>query len=155
MTPRVRYRPATEWQVISAAPDGRNRTVATFAGLSHLSLSVSDRDRSLSWYTEVLGFSVGVARMDEVDWKRSICTHPSGIMLSLTEHLVSRPFDFTNAGVDHVSFTVIDRTELESWQRVFAERSVVHSPIDETDTALVLSFKDPDNIPLEFFLFKD
>jgi glyoxylase I family protein len=126
----------------------------TFEGLSHLSLSVSDRDRSVTWYTEVLGFAVLVADMDAEHWKRSVCTHPSGIMLSLTEHLVSKPFDFTNAGVDHVSFAVADRQELERWQSELAGRSVVYSPIVDMPTAWVLSFKDPDGIPLEFFLLK-
>jgi hypothetical protein len=42
----------------------------------------------------------------------------------------------------------------ESWQRELAERSVVHSPIVESDSGWVLSFKDPDNVPLEFFLLK-
>ena len=126
----------------------------TIEGLSHLSLSVSDRDASVSWYTEVLDFTVLVASMDEKRWKRSICAHPSGIMLSLTEHGVSKPFDFTNAGVDHVSFAVADRDELESWRQELAEHSVVHSPIVESDSGWVLSFKDPDNIPLEFFLLK-
>jgi glyoxylase I family protein len=126
----------------------------SFEGLSHLSLSVSDRDASVSWYTDVLGFTVLVASMDEERWKRSICSHPSGIMLSLTEHLQPKPFDFTNAGVDHVSFAVADLPELQSWERALADRAVVYSSIVESDSGWVLSFKDPDSIPLEFFLLK-
>jgi catechol-2,3-dioxygenase len=119
-------------------------------GISHLSLSVSDRDASVRWYEEVLGFSV-ISQMDEERWKRSISLHASGILISFTQHRELLPFDYHHIGLDHVSFGVSDRATLEEWQRRFAELGVTHSPIEETDIASVLSFKDPDGIALEVF----
>jgi len=54
--------------------------MSDLTGLSHLSLSVANRDASVRWYTEMLGCDVVVADMDEDRWKRSICMHPSGVV---------------------------------------------------------------------------
>lgn len=122
-----------------------------FVGLSHLSLSVSDRDASVRWYRDVLDFHVVVADMDTEEWKRSICMHASGVMLSLTQHIISTPFDHRNAGIDHISFAVSKRSELDEWEQWLSERRVKRSPISETDLGSALSFRDPDDIPLEFY----
>lgn len=76
-------------------------------GVSHISLSVRDRDVSVRWYVDVLGFAV-VADMDEDRWKRSVCLDPSGVMLSLTEHQNPKPFDYGNMGVDRSMLSFSD-----------------------------------------------
>ncbi len=119
-------------------------------GVSHISLSVRDRDVSVRWYVDVLGFDV-VAAMDEDRWKRSVCLDSSGIMLSLTEHQNPKPCDYANIGVDHVSFAVSDRSMLDEWQERFTELGVVHSPVVDSPYGSVLSFSDPDGIALELF----
>ena len=119
-------------------------------GVSHISLSVQDRDVSVQWYVDVLGFAV-VADMDEDRWKRSVCLDLSGIMLSLTEHQNPKPFDYGNMGVDHISFAVSDRSMLDEWQERFTELGVVHSPVVDSPYGSVLSFSDPDGIALELF----
>ncbi len=119
------------------------------AGLSHLSLSVSDRDASVRWYVDVLGFQVVVADMDGERWKRSICGHPSGLIVGLTEHRQSMPFDCRHHGMDHVAFAVGDRDQLAGWSTRFDEMGVDHSAPVETPFGPVVSFRDPDGIQLE------
>ena len=119
-------------------------------GVSHISLSVQDRDVSVQWYVDVLGFNV-VAEMDEDRWKRSVCLDPSGIMLTLTEHQDPKPFDYANIGVDHISFAVSDRSTLDEWQERFTELDLVHSPVVDAPYGSVLSFTDPNGIALELF----
>jgi glyoxylase I family protein len=99
----------------------------------------------------VLDFQVVVADMDDKEWKRSVCLHPSGLMLSLTQHIISAPFDHRNAGIGHISFAVSKRSELDEWEQWLSEGGVRYSPISETDLGSVLSFRDPDDIPLEFY----
>jgi glyoxylase I family protein len=124
--------------------------VPNLTGVSHISLSVRDRDVSVRWYVDVLGFDVAAA-MDEDRWKRSVCLDSSGIMLSLTEHQNPKPFDYANIGVDHVSFAVSDRSMLDEWQERFTELGVVHSPVVDSPYGSLLSFSDPDGIALELF----
>ena len=125
------------------------------AGSSHLSLSVADRDASVRWYTEVLGFDVVVADMDEGRWKRSMCMHPSRVVVGFTQHDGSMPFDHRHLGIDHLAFAVGDLEELAAWQARFEKLGVRHSPIEETDFGSVLSFRDPDDIQLELFHLPD
>ena len=128
-----------------------------FAGLSHVSLSVRDRDRSRDWYTDVLGFRVLEENLEEafVEW---ILVHPaSGMVLCLQQHNANRgePFDPTRTGGDHVGLKVASRQDLDEWTAWFEKHDVVHSPVAERPYGAVLCFKDPDGIQLELFFRPD
>ena len=60
-------------------------------------------------------------------------------------------FDENRVGLDHVSFTVSNREELEKAVRILDEKRVPHGEI--VDLApfqiYVLMFRDPDNIQVE------
>ena len=51
--------------------------------------------------------------------------------LGLTQHRhgSQEAFDETHSGLDHVTFTVADHEELETWVARLADAAVVHSPI--------------------------
>src|SRR5436309_7775285 len=75
-----------------------------FAGLSHVSLSVRNRDASRDWYQRVLGFKqLEESRTDAYDeW---ILLHPTNHMvLCLQQHKANRgeEFDPTRTGGDHL-----------------------------------------------------
>jgi hypothetical protein len=57
-------------------------------------------------------------------------------------------------GLDHLSFNVASRSELDAWQDRVAERAIEHTPIAESAMWDVLVVRDPDNIQLEFFYMK-
>jgi catechol 2,3-dioxygenase-like lactoylglutathione lyase family enzyme len=124
-----------------------------FSGLSHVSLSVRDRDASRDWYHDVLGFEqIEESRTDAYDeW---IMLHPSNRMvLCLQQHKTNRgeEFDPTRTGGDHVGLKVDSRAELDAWAAWFADKRVTHSPTVDAPYGSVLTFKDPDRFQLELF----
>jgi catechol 2,3-dioxygenase-like lactoylglutathione lyase family enzyme len=123
-------------------------------GIHHVSVTVSDIERSVSWYSEVLGLGklleekhpgdAGYAIvLGKPDW--SMClglhTHPTN---------EGERFSETRTGLDHISFAVSSRAELTAWEARLTDLGVEHSPICDQQGYSVLVFRDPDNIQLEF-----
>ena len=124
-----------------------------FAGLSHVSLSVRDRDVSRAFYEDVFGFRVIDAVEEEayVEW---VLVHPgTGVILCLQQHRSNRGEDFdpSRTGGDHLALRVESRDDLDEWERWFEKKEVVHSPVVDRRYGSVLSFKDPDRIQWEMF----
>lgn len=126
-----------------------------FTGIHHVNFSVTDLDRSVAWYTDVLGLTKGW-EMDDTDGRgrKVALLHPSSplrIVLSLHQANPGGPANEFRTGLDHVALTVSDRDELEGWQRRFEELAVEHSPIKEGATGWLITFRDPDNVQLEMY----
>ena len=124
-----------------------------FTGLSHVSLSVRDRDASRAWYEEVLGFRM-IEESNENAYDEWILLHPeTKVVLCLQQHKANRgeEFDPRRTGGDHVGFKVDNRADLDEWVRWFKEKDVDHSPVADREYGSVLCFKDPDRFQLELF----
>ena len=127
-------------------------------GVSHVSLTVSDLGKSEAWYGQVLGFEK-VMEVDEGGRIRSVLVHPeTGTLIPLIRHDASPGdvFSELQTGLDHLSFAVSGRGELEVWERHLDELGVEHGPIAEAEPApgmrfALIAFRDPDNIQLEVF----
>jgi catechol 2,3-dioxygenase-like lactoylglutathione lyase family enzyme len=120
----------------------------TFAGVNHLSLTVTDLDVSEHFYTEILDFIVVM----DVGYGR-ICLHKStGFFLGLIRHPAGTgtPFTELNTGLDHIGLTASTRDELVEWEQRFQDAGVTYTPIRDMELGHHLNFRDPDNIPLEF-----
>ena len=118
----------------------------------HLRLTVADVARSRAFYEEVLGL-------------RFVLDLPSGVFLSngaVGIGIGPSPapgrapagdrFDEARVGLDHLSFQVADRAELERAARLLDERGVPRGEVTDLGDAFglyVLAFRDPDNIQLE------
>jgi catechol 2,3-dioxygenase-like lactoylglutathione lyase family enzyme len=129
--------------------------MATLAGFSHLSLTVTDLDRSTDWYCKILGFAVD-AKVEGKGFLRHRLRHPdAGITLSLTAHerASGEPFDEHRTGMDHASFAVPSIEDLHRLKERFLERGVDHSEVKPTASGAggMITFRDPDNIQLELF----
>jgi glyoxylase I family protein len=125
--------------------------VPELAGISHIDLTVTDRDRSERFYTEVLGFEV-VKRVDGDEFRLADMQHPglrNGICVRQPIPGDETRFDELRAGLDHLSFRVASRAELERWQQHLAAHGVNYTPIVDAPYGAVLVFRDPDNIQLE------
>ncbi|TMR07051.1 VOC family protein [Actinomadura soli] len=121
-------------------------------GFSHLALTVTDRDKSVQWYGDVLGFTPFYVQDDDRRLE-TICILPDGLtVLGLLQHRdAAGPFDHRHAGLDHLSFAVTDRAALEDWYTRLVGLGVTCSPVAETPFGPVLCFRDPDDIQLELF----
>lgn len=121
--------------------------MVTFAGVDHVSFTVTDLDASQRFYTEVLDF---VLVMD-VGYGR-ICMHPStGFALALIKHPDGYGGAFTelHTGMDHLGLAAGSREELEEWERRFDDHGVSYTPIRDMELGYHLNFRDPDGIALE------
>jgi catechol 2,3-dioxygenase-like lactoylglutathione lyase family enzyme len=127
--------------------------MATFAGIDHLSLSVTDLDRSQRFYTEVLDF---IPVLD-FGYARSLFHKKTKFFLALVRHEngSSEPYTELNTGVDHVGLIAADLDELRAWEQRFEAHGVVYTPIREMEFGHHLNFRDPDNIPLELTISND
>ncbi|KUP95316.1 VOC family protein [Thermobifida cellulosilytica] len=124
----------------------------TLTGIAHVTLSVRDRDDSVEFYCDVLGFRE-YETTDDSRWFRTTCHHPCGLLLCLTQHRdrFNARFDHRHTGLDHLAFAVASLEELERWEERLDAFEVEHTPIMRRDHGALLMFEDPDGIQLELF----
>ena len=129
--------------------------------IHHLRLTVTDLERSREFYTELLGFVVAVESPppDDPSAAETFKILFGGIVMARGNLIMGlRPmaaagdhFNPDRVGLDHLSFSVASRDDLEHAMRLFDERGVAHGQI----TRLagfgidVLPFEDPDGVQLE------
>ena len=130
-------------------------------GIHHLRLTVTDVDRSREFYTSLLGFDVAVdsppdddpsaPAMREVLWGGCVMVRGSLLMGLRPVAPPGDRFDEDRVGLDHLSFSVSSRDELDRAVRLFDERGVPHGEIKTLEGfgIYVLPFRDPDNIQIE------
>jgi catechol 2,3-dioxygenase-like lactoylglutathione lyase family enzyme len=121
-------------------------------GISHASLSVTDLDRSMQWYTDVLGWAKLYDGEAEGD-RFAFGFIGSSVGLALRQPAGGSGDTFTadRTGLDHLALAVGSRADLEAWEKKFDENGVVYTPTMDEAYGHVLNFKDPDNIALEVF----
>ncbi len=121
--------------------------MVAFSGVGHVSMSVTDLDRSERFYTEVFD----LIRMADFTVARVLLHRQTGFMLSIIAHEDARggPFSELNIGLDHLGFVAEDRDELVEWERKLEALGVVYTPIRDMEFGSHLNFRDPDNIALE------
>lgn len=129
--------------------------------IHHLRLTVTDLARSRDFYTRLLGFDVAV-ESPAADEPNADAMYPilwGGIVMMRGNLLMGlRPvapagdrFDEDRVGLDHLSFSVANRGELEQAAALFDQNGVQHGAITELPSfgIYVLPFRDPDNIQVE------
>ena len=124
--------------------------------IHHLGLTVTDADASAEWYANVLGFQrVGDYTSPDGARHKVFLRHDGlDVRLGLCQHASGGPdrFDETRLGLDHVAFAVHDVDELREWESRLRARDVRYTsatPANTLEGALVIVFRDPDNIQLE------
>jgi len=125
------------------------RSPSTF---HHVTLSVTDLPRSVDWYEQVLGMSKAADR-EGATWTRALMRSEGGLVISLTAHEGTQGdrFDERRVGLDHLSISCADRAEVEAWERHLDELGVEHGELVDAAYGHVLTSRDPDGIPVEFF----
>jgi catechol 2,3-dioxygenase-like lactoylglutathione lyase family enzyme len=130
--------------------------------IHHLRLTVTDIKRSREFYTGLLGFQVAVESPPPGDPAEAETFKVlfGGVVMSRGNLILGlRPmapdsdrFDPDRVGLDHLSFGVPSRADLEEAIRLFDEHGVTHGKITRLPSFAidVLSFEDPDGMQLEF-----
>ncbi len=130
-------------------------------GIHHLRLTVTDLERSREFYTSVLGFDVAATSppADDPSAAEVFKILFGGIVMIRGNLLMGlRPmapagdrFDPDRVGLDHLSFSVASRADLEDAVKLLDERGVAHGAITSLPSfgIDVLPITDPDGIQLE------
>jgi glyoxylase I family protein len=122
-------------------------------GLHHVTLTVTDLQRSIDFYTMHLGFDL----LMKFEPNRALI-HNGSVLLALgqpydpAQALENDAFNENRVGLDHISFVVEDLAALEEAAAYFDEQNLDHGEIRDLggDFAIyVMAFRDPDNIQLE------
>ncbi|TQR85674.1 VOC family protein [Mycobacterium hodleri] len=132
---------------------------ATFSGVHHLSLTVTDLETSIAWYqrvfrTQRLDITVPHYGREETGYSVLLSEPRSGLIFSLHTNTGNRGqrFDEAHTGLDHVSFGVVGRDALEAWTAWLDELGISHTGVVDEIAPIKYStvvFRDPDNIQLE------
>ncbi|WP_218566436.1 VOC family protein [Vallicoccus soli] len=125
----------------------------TFAGVDHVSLTVTDLERSVRFYAEVLDF----VQVIDAGYGR-VCMHPrTGFVLGLVRHEGAQGTPFTElaTGLDHLGLVAASRDELVAWEERLRGAGVPYTPVRDMPLGHHLAFRDPDGIALELYAPND
>lgn len=135
--------------------------LVTSSGFAHLRITVSDISRSKAFYDSVFGWPVaidesGSAGAPEVSddperfYGGTVYQTPQGSLFGLRPAGTPR-FDPRRIGLDHVSFAVASRSELDRAAMALGDAGIDHGEVRELGDAgiAILSFQDPDDINIE------
>lgn len=125
--------------------------------VAHVRLTVTDIERSRQFYESVFGWGVLLEIPDKADeaTRKALGFLFGGVVYDLGGMLVGlRPvasdrFDENRAGLDHLSFRLDSKDELEAAAEHLDALGVAHEPVKDIGPAYILEFRDPDNIALE------
>ena len=122
-----------------------------FPTINHVALTVSDLGRSVPWYQQL--FDAEPVLDEDTGPFRHVVWSVGSTLVGLHQFPDGRSetFDERRVGLDHLSFACADRSELERWEARLDAMHVAHGGIVDAGYGSGLSFRDPDNIALEFF----
>ncbi|KID27891.1 VOC family protein [Prauserella rugosa] len=127
----------------------------TFPGLQHVAITVSDLERSTAWYSALFGTEPVLDEDEEGGrFHHAVYALGGGALFGLHTHQgrESRDrFSEERTGLDHIAFGVGSHDELERWAQKLTELGIEHDGIKKAHYGSGVSFRDPDNIALEFF----
>ncbi|HEX2285878.1 MAG TPA: VOC family protein [Mycobacterium sp.] len=127
-------------------------------GINHVGISVTDVERSIRFYCDVLGASIvrkpfGGYR----GFSGRMAIHALGThILDLFEHAANggEQFQPNRTGLDHIGLTATSDDELNAWASWLDSCDVKCSAIREVENNMgaMFDFVDPDGIQLEFLV---
>lgn len=147
--------------VITRVPQRHDGCVAYInsSGINHVRLTVTDIAWSKAFYDNVFGWPIAVdataadpavANSPEHFFGGVLYRTPQGTLFGLRP-ASSDAFDATRTGLDHISFSVDSRADLDAALRALDDAGIAHGDVIELAGAgiAILSFQDPDDINIE------
>ena len=133
-------------------------TIVT-SGYSHVRLTVTDIARSRAFYEAVFGWPVFAEIPADADaaTREKLAFLYGGVLYRVGDGLfglrpvASDSFDENRVGLDHLSFAVPGRGDLDDAVRLLDGLGAEHEGVKDIGHAFILQFRDPDNIALELF----
>ena len=136
-------------------------TAPAVTGFHHFSATVSDLEASTQWYERVFRMNRLPGLFphygaEEGGYAVVLMDPRSGAVIGLHHHEANpgQPFHESRTGLDHISFGVAERADLDAWASWLDELGIEHSGVIDTDDPMpysVVVFRDPDNLQLELF----
>lgn len=125
--------------------------MAAFPTITHVALTVSDLSKSVPWYEQL--FDAKPVLDEDTGPFRHVVWAVGSTLVGLHQFPdgLSDGFDERRVGLDHLAFACSSRAELETWEARLNELGVANGGIVDAGYGSGLSFRDPDNIALEFF----
>jgi glyoxylase I family protein len=127
-----------------------------FPGLQHVAITVSDLERSTQWYSRLFGADPVLDEDEEGgEFHHTVFALEGGMLFGLHTHQGREAGDRADehrTGLDHVGFALNGTAELEQWRDRLDELGIAHGGIKKAHYGSGVSFRDPDNIGLEFFI---
>lgn len=126
--------------------------MAAFPAITHVALTVSDVGRSRPWYTNLFGADPVID--EDTGPFHHVVWLVGGTLVGIhgfPDLASTESFDERRPGLDHLAFSCASRAEFEAWERRLNELEITNGGIVDAPYGSGLSFRDPDNIALEFF----
>lgn len=123
-----------------------------FPSLGHAAVTVTDLSISVPWYQRLIA-SDPVLDEDTGPFRHVVFALGDTLLglHQFPEGATESSFDERRVGLDHLAFACADRAELDTWQSHLDEIGIPHGGVVDAAYGSGLSFRDPDNIALEFF----
>lgn len=123
------------------------------SGVHHIALTVTNREQSVAFYTGVLNFQVVMVLGPKTLLANGATVLALNEAPDPSQRVEDDRFTENRVGLDHVSFGVASRADLETAEQLFDAHGVSHGTINDLGGVglpiYVLAFRDPDNIQLE------
>ena len=123
-----------------------------FPAVTHVALTVSSLERSVPWYGALFG-SKPVLDEDTGPFHHVVWLLGNTLVgiHQFPDLVTDEAFNERRPGLDHLAFACANRGELEQWEARLNDLGIAHGGIVDAPYGSGLSFRDPDNIALEFF----
>lgn len=118
----------------------------------HVTMTVSDVERSTEFYTNYMGFQVAVEFAPRVALANGAMLLVLGPPPDPTQASADDRFNENRVGLDHLSFAVDSLQDLEAAAAFYDEEGIEHGEIKDLGSGFaiyVMAVRDPDNIQLE------
>ena len=124
-----------------------------FPTITHVALTVSSLERSVPWYNALFDskpvMDEDTGPFHHVVWM--LGGHTLVGIHQFPDPAGNESFNERKIGLDHLAFACANRAELAEWEARLNDLGIAHGGIVDAPYGAGLSFRDPDNIALEFF----
>lgn len=130
--------------------------IPALVNLHHVGITVTDLQRSIRWYGEMLGMVV-VMEATYPGGRVVVMIRPgTAVDIGLDWHEANEGEAFAphRTGLDHLALGTTSRAELDAWHAYLVGKGVECSEIRDVTEPLafsLFSFTDPDGVALEMF----